>query len=246
CLDPERVVPGITRWSGAEDGEGLPLRSPRVAFRQPKLRFREALGGARLLVRSLANALDQPARPVDHEAVAVRVAHGARPLEGGVVVAQLVLDLGAQDVGDRGGPLALREGVRRSGEPVQRAAEVAGSTSNPPDVEARASRPDGVGLAIEERSGERRRPVGVAIRGGCTEVQVECEIRELGASSGLGQPGQTAERSRRRDELWRGRGGGGAGGARGCAWASRAAAITSTAPQRADRCRMTALTGYHA
>src|SRR5262249_62144859 len=147
CLDPERVVPGITRWSGAEDGEGLPLRSPRVAFRQPKLRFREALGGARLLVRSLANALDQPARPVDHEAVAARVAHVARQLEGGVVVAQLLLPLGAQNVGDRGGPLALREAVGRGVEPVKCVVEVTGSPSNPPDLEPGASRPPGARLA---------------------------------------------------------------------------------------------------
>src|SRR5262249_24961547 len=49
CLDPERMVPGVARRSGAEDRERLPLGSMRVAFRQPKLRFREALAGARLL-----------------------------------------------------------------------------------------------------------------------------------------------------------------------------------------------------
>jgi hypothetical protein len=102
--------------------------------------------------------------------VDVRVAHVACQLEGRGVVAQLVLDLGPQEVGDRGCPFALGKGVRGVVEPVECTGEVAGSTSNPPDVEARASRPDGVGLAIQKRPGEGSRPVGIAVRRSGAEV----------------------------------------------------------------------------
>ena len=115
------------------------------------------------------------------------VAQLAGEVECLLVFAQLVRYLGAVEVGDHGGAVALGERIGRGVEPLLGAGEVAGSTSNAPDVEPRAPGPDRVGVAIEQGASQGRGEGDVVAGSGPADVEVEGEIGQLGLPGGIGE-----------------------------------------------------------
>src|SRR5262249_49501368 len=70
------------------------------------------------------------------------------------------------------------------------------STSNAPHVETRKSDPDGIGMALDERSGGDRGTLRIVLRGSGADLEVRGEVGQLGLPGGFDEPDRS-------NEVWR-------------------------------------------